>query len=156
MNLTKDQHACFYSVQWEQAMFFVPGAKNRTSTYPTYFLAPGTNFVLYLDGSMDKRRNSSAIIMDLQLLCSHHLRRALCVIQIKYGLPYCVNCPSMSTDLGIHVNTGAGDTVLAKHTPSRTIATSFVYFKGAFTSTAMIRKYCFGSVGSDWYHLKNK
>ena len=56
------------------------------------------------------------------------------IIQIKYGLPYCVTCPSMSTDPGslnpgtrrsrvpgwwdpgIHTNTGAGDTVLAKHT----------------------------------------
>ena len=56
------------------------------------------------------------------------------VIQIKYGLPYCVTCPSMSTDPGslnpgmrrsripgwwdpgIRTNTGAGDTVLAKHT----------------------------------------
>ena len=56
------------------------------------------------------------------------------VIQIKYGLPYCVPCPSMSTDPGslnpgtrrsrvpgwwdpgIRKNTGAGDTVLAKHT----------------------------------------
>ena len=55
-------------------------------------------------------------------------------IQIKYGLPYCVTCPSMSTDPGslnpgtrrsrvagwwdpgIRTNTGAGDTVLAKHT----------------------------------------
>ena len=55
-------------------------------------------------------------------------------IQIKYGLPYCVNCPSMSTDPeylnpgtrrsrvpgwwdpGIRTNTGAGDTLLAKHT----------------------------------------
>ena len=55
-------------------------------------------------------------------------------IQIKYGLPYCVTCPSMSTDLGslnpgmrrsripgwwdpgVRTNTGAGDTVLAKHT----------------------------------------
>ena len=55
-------------------------------------------------------------------------------IQIKYGLPYCVSCPSMSTDPGslnpgtrrsrvsgwwdpgIRTNTGAGDTVLAKHT----------------------------------------
>ena len=52
-------------------------------------------------------------------------------IQIKYGLPYCVTCPSMSTypgslnpgtrhsrvpewwDPGIRTNTGAGDTVLA-------------------------------------------
>ena len=51
-------------------------------------------------------------------------------IQIKYGLPYCVTCPSMSTDPGslnpgtrrsrgpgwwdpgIRTNTGAGDTVL--------------------------------------------
>ena len=39
-----------------------------------------------------------------------------CAIQIKYGLPYCVTCPSMSTDPGIRTNTGAGDTVLAKHT----------------------------------------
>ena len=56
------------------------------------------------------------------------------VIQIKYGLPYCVTCPSMSMDPGslnpgtrrsrvlgwwdpgIRTNTGAGDTVLAKHT----------------------------------------
>ena len=56
------------------------------------------------------------------------------VIQIKYGLPYCVTCPSLSTDPGslnpgtrrsrvpgwwdpgIRTNTGAGDTVLAKHT----------------------------------------
>ena len=56
------------------------------------------------------------------------------IIQIKYGLPYCVTCPSMSTDPGslnpgmrrsripgwwdpgIRTNTGAGDTVLAKHT----------------------------------------
>ena len=56
------------------------------------------------------------------------------VIQIKYGLPYCVTCPSMSTDPGslnpgtrrsrvpgwwdpgIRRITGAGDTVLAKHT----------------------------------------
>ena len=56
------------------------------------------------------------------------------VIQIKYGLPYCVTCPSMSTDPGslnpgtrrsrvpgwwdpgIRMNTGAGDTDLAKHT----------------------------------------
>ena len=56
------------------------------------------------------------------------------VIQIKYGLPYCVTCPGMSTDPGslnpgtrhsrvpgwwdpgIRTNTGAGDTVLAKHT----------------------------------------
>ena len=56
------------------------------------------------------------------------------VIQIKYGLPYCVTCPSMSTDPGslnpgtrrsqvpgwwdpgIRTNTGTGDTVLAKHT----------------------------------------
>ena len=55
-------------------------------------------------------------------------------IQIKYGLPYCVTCPSMSTNPGslkpgtrrsrvprwwdprIRTNTGAGDTVLAKHT----------------------------------------
>ena len=55
-------------------------------------------------------------------------------IQIKYGLPYCVTCPSMSTDPGslnpgtrrsrvpgwrdpgIRTNTGAGDTDLAKHT----------------------------------------
>ena len=55
-------------------------------------------------------------------------------IHIKYGLPYCVTCPSMSTDPGslnpgsrrsrvpgwwdpgIRTNTGAGDTVLAKHT----------------------------------------
>ena len=60
--------------------------------------------------------------------------RPQCVIQIKYGLPYCVTCPSMSTDPGslnpgtrrsrvprwwdpgIRTNTGAGDTVLAKHT----------------------------------------
>ena len=56
------------------------------------------------------------------------------VIQIKHGLPYCVTCPSMSTDLGslnpgtrrsgvlgwwdpgILTNIGAGDTVLAKLT----------------------------------------
>ena len=43
------------------------------------------------------------------------------VMQIKYGLPYCVNCPSMSTDPGwwdpgIRTNTGAGDTVLEKYT----------------------------------------
>ena len=55
-------------------------------------------------------------------------------IQIKYGLPYCVTCPSMSMDPGslnpgtrrsrvpgwwdpgIRTITGAGDTVLAKHT----------------------------------------
>ena len=55
-----------------------------------------------------------------------------CAIQIKYGLPYYVTCPSMSTDPlnlgtrrsrvpgcwdpGIRTNTGAGDTVWAKHT----------------------------------------
>ena len=57
-------------------------------------------------------------------------------IQIKYGLQYCVTCPIMSTDPGslnpgtrrsrvpgwwdpgIRTNTGAGDTVLAKHTKS--------------------------------------
>ena len=56
------------------------------------------------------------------------------IIQIEYGLPYCVTCPSMCTDPGslnpgmrrsripgwwdpgIRTNTGAGDTVLAKHT----------------------------------------
>ena len=49
------------------------------------------------------------------------------VIQIKYGLPYFATCPSMSTDPGplnvpgwwdpgIRTNTGAGDTVLARHT----------------------------------------
>ena len=56
------------------------------------------------------------------------------VIQIKYGLPYCVTCPSLSMDPGslnpstrrsqvpgwwdpgIGMNTGAGDTVLTKHT----------------------------------------
>ena len=56
------------------------------------------------------------------------------VIQIKYGLPYCITCPTMSMDPGslnpgtrhsrvpgrwdpgIRTNTGAGDTVLAKHT----------------------------------------
>ena len=56
------------------------------------------------------------------------------VIQIKYGLPYCVTCPSMSMDPGslnpgtrrsrvpawwdprIRTNAGAGNTVLAKHT----------------------------------------
>ena len=56
------------------------------------------------------------------------------VVQIKYGLPYCVTCPSISMDPGslnrgtrrsrvpgwwdpgIGMNTGAGDTVLTKHT----------------------------------------
>ena len=56
------------------------------------------------------------------------------VIQIKYGLPYCVTCPSMSTDPwslnpgarrsrvhgwwgpGIRTNIGAGDTNFANHT----------------------------------------
>ena len=55
-------------------------------------------------------------------------------MQIKYGLPFCATCPSMSADPGslnpgtrrsrvpgwwdprIRTNTGAGDTVLAKHT----------------------------------------
>ena len=50
---------------------------------------------------------------------SKYYTEVLCcfnVIQIKYGLPYYVTCPSMSTDPGIRTNTGSGDTVLAKHT----------------------------------------
>ena len=59
-----------------------------------------------------------------------HMGILTIAIQIKYGLPYCVTCPSMSTDPGslnpgmrrsripgwwdpgIRTNTGAGDTVL--------------------------------------------
>ena len=124
-------HTCMYICTMTNAIIYLPFPKTSKLAL-TYLAHWGWN----------KMTNLCNCYIQIHFLCNKlsnfdlfpSVQLMIIDIQIKYGLPYCVTCPSMSTDPGslnpgtrrsrvpgwwdpgIRTNTGAGDTVLAKHT----------------------------------------